>query len=82
MIFVSMSLWAVSNQNVCNLSNVAVTSKITVIYMKHFWYRNKHIPILVSNSRDVSFQAIAWIQAFIKSKFPHFYLLLARFGGF
>ena len=24
--------------------------------------------------RDVSFQAIAWIQTFMKSKFPHFHL--------
>ena len=32
--------------------------------------------------RDVSFQANAWIQAFMKSKFPHFYLFSARYRGF
>ena len=33
-------------------------------------------------NKDVSFQAIAWIQAFMKPKFPQFYLFLTRFGGF
>ena len=37
---------------------------------------------IIKCHRDVSFQAIAWIQAFMKLKFPHFYLFLARFGGF
>ena len=37
---------------------------------------------ICATSRDVSFQAIAWIQAFMKLKFPNFYLFLARFGGF
>ena len=32
--------------------------------------------------RDVSFQAVTWIQAFMKSNFLHFYLFSARFGGF
>ena len=32
--------------------------------------------------RDVSFPAFAGIPAFMKSKFPHFYLFLAHFGGF
>ena len=35
-----------------------------------------------SEIRDVSFQAIAWIQAFMKCKFPHFYLFSACFGSF
>ena len=32
--------------------------------------------------RDVSFQAIAWIQAFMKSKFLHFYLFHAVLEAF
>ena len=32
--------------------------------------------------KDVSFQPIAWIQTFMKSKFLHFYLFVAHFGAF
>ena len=31
--------------------------------------------------RDASFQAMAWIQAFMKSIFLHFYLFSTHFGG-
>ena len=37
---------------------------------------------ICGDDRDVSFQAIAWIQAIMKLKFLHFYLFLAHFGGF
>ena len=36
----------------------------------------------ISKVGDVSFQAIAWIQVFMESWFPHFYVFSAHFGGF
>ena len=36
---------------------------------------------LTHKLQDVSFQAIAWMGVFMKSKFPHFYLFSAHFGG-
>ena len=53
---------------------------------RKWWNRAKseyvYVRECINCYRDVSFQAIAWIQAFMNLKVPHFYLFLACFGGF
>ena len=53
--------------------------------IKYYWVGKDvkiHTRYIINVDRDVSFQAIAWIQAFMKFKFPHFYLFSAHFGGY
>ena len=48
-------------------------------------YQNEFVGayhVFISLCRDVSFQAIAWTHTLMKSKFSHFYLFSAHFGGF